>query len=153
MTTIKTPNKERINNAIQAFEVEASRALAERLEAEIAEEDALECSEIVGVIRDHREDLFNNEPEPARWFYIENVSIVRGIRNRVIHKRGPSDISDEDCRVMIEQIAAALHWLNIEGAPSKVREYASMDEVKPSQLRRPQLRSLIPQRNANQQNR
>ena len=150
MTTTRTPNKDRINNAIQTFEMEASRALAERLEAEIAEQDALECSEIFGVIRVHKDELFNNEPEPARWFYVENVSIVRRIRNRIVHKRGPNDISDKDCEVMIEQIAAALHWLNIEGAPEKVREYANMVEAKPVELRKPGLRSLIPERSTSQ---
>ena len=146
MTTVGTSNKDRISNAIRIYELEVSRALAERLETDIDPDDALECAQLFEVIRDYRDYLFNNEVEPARRFFVDNAAIVKGIRNRVIHTRGPGDISNEDCKAMLEQIAAALHWLEIEGAPEKVREYAAIDEASPPALQRRNLRSLIPPR-------
>ena len=146
MTTVGTSNKDRVSNAIKTYELEVSKALAERLEAHIDPDDALECAQLFEVIRDYRDYLFNDEVEPARRFFVDNAAIVKGIRNRVVHSRGPGNISNEDCKAMLEQIAAALHWLGIEGAPEKVREYADMDEASPPVPERRNLRSLIPPR-------
>ena len=139
MLTLDTPNKNKVSNAISVYEMLTTKSFAERLEAHFDETSPFACNEIVEITNTQKDTLFPDDNDHSKRFIRSNAFIVRDIRNQIVHNRRGTDISEKDCEVMLNQIAAALHWMKVEGGPEAIKTHTNP----PTPPRKPDIRELL----------